>query len=250
MINIDGVKIIRLIQTDSTNNFLRNYKGEEGEKMTVAVAEYQTAGRGQGENSWESERGKNLLFSVMFRPENIPAARQFVALEACAVALANALELYIDGITIKWPNDIYWYDRKISGTLTECDVYKGMVTRCIMGIGINVNQQKFVSDAPNPVSLCTALGSVQDRESVLQFVLFQFQVYHTLLKCGQFEFIHNEYDKKLYNSVGLHEYEDEHGRFKAKMVGVDKTGRLYLRRSDGAMLRYSFKEVKFILPDT
>jgi len=249
MINIDGVKIIRLIQTDSTNDFLRNYTGDEGEKLTVAVAEYQTAGRGQGGNTWESERGKNLLFSIMMRPANVPAARQFVVLEACAVALANALDLYVDGITIKWPNDIYWYDRKISGTLTECDVYKGMVTRCIMGIGVNVNQQKFVSGAPNPVSLLNATGSFQDKEAVLNSVLFHFQISHTMLTHGHFDYLHNEYNEKLYNSGGEHEYEDERGRFKAKIIGVAKDGRIYMRRSDGAVLRYAFKEVRFVLPE-
>jgi len=249
MINIDGVKMIRLIQTSSTNDFLRDYTGDEGEEMTVAVAEYQTAGRGQGGNKWESERGKNLLFSVMFRPKNVPAARQFVVLEACAMALANALEVYVDGITIKWPNDIYWYDSKISGTLTECDVNKGMVTRCIMGVGINVNQRKFLSDAPNPVSLSFAMGEIMDKEKVLDTVLFHFHIYHTLLANDHFELIHNEYNEKLYNSKGYHEFEDENGRFKAKAMGVDKTGRLYLRRNDGNVLRYSFKEVRFIIPD-
>lgn len=249
MININGVKIIRLIQTDSTNDFLRNYTGEEGEKMTVAVAEYQTAGRGQGGNKWESERGKNLLLSIMFRPRNVPAARQFVVLEACAVALANALEIYLDGISIKWPNDIYWYDSKISGTLTECDVNKGMVTRCIMGIGLNVNQRKFLSDAPNPVSLSIAMGEIIDKEQVLDTVLFNFHLYHTLLVNDNFEFIHNEYNDKLYNCKGFHEFEDKNGRFKASIIGVDKTGRLYLRRDDETVLRYYFKEVRFIIPD-
>lgn len=249
MVNIDGVKIIRLIQTDSTNNFLHNYTGEEGEKMTVAITEFQTAGRGQGTNTWESESGKNLLFSVMIRPKNVPAARQFVLLEACALALANALDCRVEGISIKWPNDIYWYDRKMSGTLIECDVSRGMVTRCIMGIGINVNQREFKSDAPNPVSLCNALGTEQKKEDVLQSFLFQLNVCMTLLQDNHFDYIHHEYFDRMYHGDGEYEFEDAQGRFSASIISIANDGHLYLRTSDCHLRKYAFKEVRFIISD-
>ena len=155
---MERIKRIFVAETDSTNRWLGNYRGEEGSVMTVVCADYQTAGRGQGTNQWESERGKNLLASMLIHPKGVPVARQFVLLEAAALAIMKALAHYADGFCIKWPNDIYYHDRKISGTLSECAVGSEGIKRCIIGTGINVNQTEFVSDAPNPVSLRQIFG--------------------------------------------------------------------------------------------
>ena len=105
-------KIVHLDETDSTNHWLREYGGEEDQ---VVVTDYQTAGRGQGSNSWESERGKNLLFSILFHPQTIPANRQFTISMAISLAISDALEGQIGDVSIKWPNDIYWRNGKIGG---------------------------------------------------------------------------------------------------------------------------------------
>ena len=105
-------KIIHLDETDSTNSWLREQQGEED---IVVTTDYQSAGRGCGTNSWESERGKNLLFSVRCHPTDIPANRQFVISEAIALAISDSLTTYIDKVSVKWPNDIYVGNRKICG---------------------------------------------------------------------------------------------------------------------------------------
>ena len=112
-------KIIRLKEVDSTNAFLKNLDTYDEDALTIAVADYQTAGRGQGVHTWESEPGKNLLFSMMMCPKWVPLRQQFLLSEAGALAVKDALDSYTDGITLKWPNDVYWYDKKISGTLIE-----------------------------------------------------------------------------------------------------------------------------------
>ena len=96
-------KIIHIEETDSTNRWLKAH----GEGTMVVVADYQTAGKGCGTNSWESERGKNLTFSMLIHPTDIPASQQFRITEVVSVALCEVLEQYIGDVSIKWPNDIY-----------------------------------------------------------------------------------------------------------------------------------------------
>lgn len=115
-------KIIRLKEIDSTNRFLRELKDEQEDEMVVAVADFQTAGKGQGSHTWESEAGKNLLFSIKVHPRWVPVRQQFLLSMAGAIAIKEALETYVDGITLKWPNDVYWNDKKISGTLIETSI--------------------------------------------------------------------------------------------------------------------------------
>ena len=151
-------KIIHLHQTASTNDYLRTLPSPQDDSMTVVYADWQTAGRGQGSNKWESEAGKNLLFSILVCPTTIDITRQFILSMAGALAVKAALDKYTDSIRLKWPNDIYWHDRKISGTLIETSVKGRTLARCIYGIGLNVNQREFHSDAPNPVSLYNIIG--------------------------------------------------------------------------------------------
>ena len=117
-----NIRTINLHSTDSTNNYLRGYVMNDNDDIVVVKADYQTAGRGQGSNTWESEDGKNLLFSLMVLPHTVPVASQFVLSMTMAVALKEALDGYAEGFELKWPNDIYWHNLKISGTLIETTV--------------------------------------------------------------------------------------------------------------------------------
>lgn len=246
---MEKIKTIRIQETDSTNRWLREYSGEEGGRMTVVVADNQTAGCGQGTNRWESEPGKNLLFSVKFRPEGIPAARNFVLLEAAAIAARHAIATETGCATIKWPNDIYVGDRKISGTLSECRILGGLVQSCIVGIGINVNQTVFTSDAPNPVSIRNLTGRETDKQKVLDNVLERLDAMLTLAGTDSGRTaIHNEYTSLLYRKEGTHCYRDAQGVFDAIIDGIEPDGHLLLRRTDGTVSRYAFKEVTFVIP--
>lgn len=251
---MDAVKHIFLDETDSTNRYLRDYDGEEGELMTIVAADYQQAGRGQGKNSWESEKGCNLLFSLKTRPRHLPVQRQFVMLEAGALAVDDALRDWLndnggDGarLTIKWPNDIYWGDRKLSGTLSECHVKGGEVGHCIFGVGINVNQRTFLSDAPNPVSVAQIIGRDSDRLALLNSVINNYSFYLAMVDTGRLDDIHTDYVSRLYNSHGYRRYEDANGPFTAAFVDVEPTGILVLRDQDRHLRRYAFKEVRYVI---
>ena len=125
---------IRLRSTDSTNHFLRHYRPVSPKDMVLATADYQTAGRGQAGNSWEAEEGKNLLFSLLLHPRWVDASRQFVLSQAMALAVCETLTGYTGGgISIKWPNDIYWNDMKICGMLIENTLSGRQIEDCITG---------------------------------------------------------------------------------------------------------------------
>ncbi len=244
---MDDIKLISLDETDSTNRFLREYRGEEGRRMTVAVAEYQTNGRGQGTNSWESERGKNLTFSLKTYPKDVPANRQFVMLEAMALSIRDVLSAYTDHITIKWPNDIYWRDRKISGTLSECALSKGVVKGCIIGTGININQTEFTSDAPNPVSLRQITGRETKVDEVLYKLTTHFSRQLERIDAGDYDDIHEAYLAALYRRSGTFRYRDSGGEFCGTIITVEPSGHLVLRKESGEVMKYAFKEVEYLL---
>jgi len=243
---MEDIKKIFIAETDSTNNYLYRYQGEEGLTMTVVWTNFQTAGRGQGTNSWESEKGKNLTFSIKTKPLRIPAIRQYVMLEAGALAVKGVLSEYMDDITIKWPNDIYWRDYKISGTLSICTIHQQFIKDCIIGTGININQRKFVSDAPNPISIYQITGKESNREQLLDAVLKRLKEYLIRINSGQLDYIHDEYKANLFRRSGIYRYEDKEGVFLAEIADIEENGHIVLRRSNGHESRYAFKEVKFI----
>ena len=241
------MKIIRFDEIDSTNSFLHGYHEGDDVETVVAVAEYQTAGRGQGTNHWESERGKNLTFSVRVAPKGVRAACQYVLSMCMALAVKDALSEYSEGMTVKWPNDIYWNDKKISGTLIETTIAGKNVKTCIFGTGINVNQTEFLSDAPNPVSIKQIVGHEVDREELLKKVMRNLEKYLKIVYSGERKKIHDAYMNCLYRKEGVHKYRDNNGTFEASIERVEDSGHLVLRSTDGRERRYGFKEVAFVL---
>ena len=206
----------------------------------VVWADYQTAGRGCGTNHWESERGKNLTFSMLLHPHDVPAQKQFHISMAISLALCKALGQHIGDLSIKWPNDIYWRDGKIGGILIEVTLQGNKVKDCIIGIGLNINQRVFRSDAPNPVSMWQICEQETDCEQLLQEILQAFQEY--MCKSNK-----DEYQSMLYRRKGFHPYADKDGAFMAEIIDVEDDGHLLLRDDNGQLRRYAFKEVTFVI---
>ena len=238
-------KIIRMEEVDSTNRFLIQLGSYDEEALTVAVADYQTAGKGQGTHVWESEAGKNLLFSLLVCPRWVPVRQQFLLSEAGALAIKEALDSYAGGFSLKWPNDVYWNDRKISGTLIETSVDSRGIKRCVFGVGVNINQMQFLSDAPNPVSLAQIVGHEVDREEVLQKIIDAFLRYYELLRRADYQDVSGIYHLSLYRRKGYHWYEDADGKFEGAFVEVEDDGHLVLHDKKGVIRSYTFGEIKF-----
>lgn len=240
-----NLEVIRLEEVDSTNNFLRNFQSVSPRPVTLAIAEYQCAGRGQRGNSWESERGKNLVFSMLVHP-HLPVSRIFALSEVCALAIRDAIGAFVEPIEVKWPNDIYWNDRKIAGILIETTLTGKMIEDAILGVGVNINQEAFLSDAPNPVSLRQILGREEDRMKVLDKVVENFSANMECLQREGYDELHTRYMQSLYRREGYHPYRDEGGEFLAEIVGVEPSGHLLLKDADGCQRRYAFKEVETV----
>ena len=234
------MEIIHLTNITSTNDYLLSLKSQED---IVAVSDYQTRGKGMGTNRWESEPGKNLLFSILIHPTWIPVNQQYLLSMAEAVALCDTLREVTDDITIKWPNDIYWKDKKISGTRIDVNLSGGILADMVIGTGINVNQTEFLSDAPNPVSLKHITGREHDREALLNDILKRFQPLQQMLKDGGTEEIVRLYHERLYRKEGMHGYKDANGTFMAAIDYVEPSGILHLTLEDGTKREYMFKEV-------
>lgn len=231
-------EIIHIDETDSTNRWLKEH-GDDS-RDSVVWADYQTAGRGCGTNRWESERGKNLLFSMLIHPTDIPATKQFYISMAISLAICETLGQFIGDLSIKWPNDIYWRNGKICGILIEHTLKGNVIKDSIIGVGLNINQREFHSDAPNPVSLWQIYERETDREQLLLDILRAFEKY-----LGQD--LHQQYCSMLYRRQGYHPYADKDGVFMAKLIDVEDDGHLVLHDDNGQERRYAFKEVQFII---
>ena len=179
---------------------------------------------------------------MLLHPADVPVREQFRISMAVSIALCETLASYGgDGFSIKWPNDIYWHDRKICGILIENRVAGSLIKDSIVGIGLNVNQREFHSDAPNPVSLCEIIGHEIDREALLNDFLSRIQsVFSRETLCF-------DYGDRLYRRGILAEYADKAGRFMAVLDRVGEDGLLVLRDTSGRERTYAFKEVQFII---
>ena len=246
--------LVALDETASTNQYLSqlcNQLQESVAELTTVTAEFQTAGKGQRGNTWEAEEGKNLLFSFVLYPSFLEARRQFILSQIFSLAIKGELSRWSDEITIKWPNDIYWKDKKICGILIENDLSGHHIRRSIAGIGININQEVFNSDAPNPVSLKQITGKEHDRYEILAHILRRVQIYYNSLQMEDFAVYSDEistrYARSLFRRRGLHPYEDTNGKFLARLLRIEQDGRFVLEDEGGSEREYLFKEVQYIL---
>lgn len=248
---------IHLETVDSTNNFLRSYQPEEESHITLVTADYQTAGRGQRGNSWESEEGKNVVYSLLIHPTTVRPSQIFSISEIAALSVCQALNEFLPedklqaskgGFCVKWPNDIYYKDSKIAGILIETDLMGGRIANAIIGVGININQQQFLSDAPNPISLYQILGHETSRQLVMDSMMKHFTHLYYQLESGEVTSLHTLFMQHLYRSEGFHPYTDEGGTFQARIVNVELSGHLILEDTESLQRRYAFKEVSFVIP--
>lgn len=232
-------------KTHSTNALLWEMNKQNSLQHGFSIrTHFQIEGKGQLGNKWESEDGMNLLFSMMLHPTKIAADKQFLLSQLVSVAIIRVLEQYTTEITIKWPNDIYWKDKKLGGILIENVLQGKNIKTSVVGIGINVNQQVFTSDAPNPVSL----RQIKKAETDVA-VLFDEIRTAILQRYQQFNALHiqMEYAAVLYRNEGYHLFSAEQETFSARIMRVESDGRLLLETETGETRAFYFKEVGFVL---
>ena len=242
-----ALNYIHLEEARSTNSHLLAEAPSLPDR-TVVYTYCQTAGRGQKGNIWESEPGKNLAFSLLLKRPPVEVREQFCISEAVSVAICDCLSQFADGFKVKWPNDIYYNDQKICGILIENSLDGRQIAHSVIGVGINVNQTRFLSDAPNPVSLKQITGNDYDLDQLLHDVCQRIEEAVGALSDPS-KNLHGRYMQCLYRNDGqLHLWQLPDGtRFEAVIDHVAPDGMLTLRHADGTEHRYAFKEVKHII---
>ncbi len=232
-------------ETSSTNALLWKMNREKAlPEGFVVYTDFQTEGKGQIGNSWESETGENLLFSMVLYPKQVPVDQLFLISQLVSVGIKRTLDEYVDEITVKWPNDIYWNDKKIAGILIENSLQGNRIKAVVIGVGLNVNQKVFVSDATNPVSLCQITGKSLNRKLILNKINRNILNLYAELDA---EKIRSEYAESLYRKVGSHSFSADGESFQAKIIFVHPDGQLELEIENGERKGFYFKEVKFLI---
>ena len=246
-------------QTYSTSTLLRELYTEELPHLYTIRTDFQTAGRGQAGNSWESEEGKNLLFSALLRYNNIRAIEQWRLSMLVAVALWEVLANYLpqEQLSIKWPNDIYFGDKKLVGILIENSLAGQYIGYSIAGIGLNINQTEWRSNAPNPISMKQITGQEYKAEELMN------EWVHAMAnwEAQSTEAIQKTYLQHLYRREGWHTYVEREvsvaptaiaqsgieGAFLAMFAGITPQGELILRTTNNEEKTYHFKQIRFVL---
>ncbi|HEX2394530.1 MAG TPA: biotin--[acetyl-CoA-carboxylase] ligase [Bacteroidales bacterium] len=241
-----GEPLIKLESVDSTNNYAMNLlRNENPSEGTVILAGYQTVGKGQGGNTWQSERNQNLLFSVILKPDFLKAEKQFYL----SMCISNGLSAFIENTAghshIKWPNDILLKGKKVAGILIENTIMIDKLHASVAGIGVNVNQLSFPADLPDAVSISKVTGKEYNLLDLLNDLLDSLKLALEPLYCANMAEIRTAYLNRLYRLNEWARYKDDSGTFEGRINDVADTGELIVEKHNGESRLYGFKEINF-----
>ena len=242
------MNIVKLDAIDSTNSYLKDLvKQKHVENWTVVIADHQTHGKGQFDNEWASEKGKNLTFSVLIRFKKLDVEKQFYLNYAISIALYNVLKYYIPKkLAVKWPNDILSASQKLGGILIECIVKNSSIDFAIVGIGLNVNQQDFPSKLTLATSLKKLLNRTINKEELLDKILLEMQYQMLLIQKQKFSDIKYLYEDILYKKgIPTMFVDGNNHTFLGKIVGISTEGKLRIELENESLKDFDLKEIKF-----
>lgn len=211
------------------------------------MAEEQYAGRGQQQNGWYAEPGKNLTFSLLLKPSFLSVTSQFDLNRAVSLGVFDALEpLLGDKLKIKWPNDIYYSGQKLGGMLIENMILGGQIKNSIIGIGLNVNQENFPVTLPNAISLKQILQQDYDLKALLSEICRHIEAYYLTLKAGKAAAIRDAYLKRLYWLNEERRFMSKDGGFTGIIKDVKDNGLLVVENDKNEASTYNLKEIEFV----
>lgn len=245
---IIGSVLIYHLNLTSTNSeaslLIKNGDPAEG---TVIYTDFQTAGKGQPGNRWESEKGKNLLLSIILYPVSVLPEEQFLISMMVSLGLCDLLDNYSNINKIKWPNDIYAGDGKIAGILIENTIIGGNIGSTVVGTGLNVNQTDFTGNIPNPVSIKRITGKNADRDKVMHELLAALDKRYKQLLYGNRENLRDEYISRLYRFGEWHKFKSGKNSFSGRIAGVTASGKLRIEKRNSNVTEFGFREVDYII---
>jgi len=241
------MKLIKLDAIDSTNEFLKGLSSNQAlENFTVVTAESQTKGKGQMGSVWDSEPSKNLIMSVLVK-DFIPNINQiFDANIAVSVSIIQVLEgLNIPELSIKWPNDIMSYNKKIGGILIENSIKSDGNIFSIVGLGLNVNQMNF-ENLPKASSLAIICNTTFDKEEILLKIVEKLE--QNIQSWNQnSDSLWIEYTNKLFKIGIPMPFEDQNQQnFMGIIQGVSPIGKLEILLEDDSISEFDIKEIQML----
>lgn len=246
-----GSNIIRLTETASTNTYAAKLlMAEKPAEGTIIFSDSQTEGRGQQGNIWESEIGKNLTVSIILYPYFLVPEKQFILNKFISLSVLDFVKLHIPvniSLKIKWPNDIYVDDKKIAGILIENSIAGNSFEHVIIGIGININQEKFSNNAPNPVSLKLLTGKEYDIENCLKELCVSLNKRYDQMQENFLDKLDSDYLKNNYRYNVFSKFMKNDSLIYAKISGISQSGKLQLQDKDRKLSEYAFKEIEYII---
>lgn len=244
-----GQNLIKLKEVDSTNNFLKKLlsNSEPLAEGTVIMAGHQFAGRGQQESIWQTEAGKNISTSIFLKPSFLPLNKQFYLNIVVSLGVRDALSQFIpEGIKVKWPNDIYYLNKKLGGILIENTLTGSSIKSSVIGIGLNINQQHFKADLEQKaVSAFQILNKETPIEAVMEKIFVYIEKYYLILRERKYNILQNDYFTKLYNFNILASYKQNGEIFEGTIKGVEDAGFLIMETNKG-LRAFDFKEIEFL----
>lgn len=246
-----GQPFVNLSSVGSTNEEARNWikEGKASSGMVIFTTE-QLAGKGQRGKSWAAEKEASIAFSGLLQPDFLTVSQQFLLSETIALGLHDFLSNYVgsDELRIKWPNDIYWRDRKLAGILIESVLSSsGLWQWAIIGIGINVNQAKFPDHLPNPVSIRQITGKQFNCEELARTLAIHLTKWLQELQLKGAVAIHKNYNDCLYKKGQVAFFQKNSHSFSAVVETVLPGGELVL---EGQPEPFQFGELEWKIPGT
>ena len=239
--------IITIDRLESTQSYLTELSNKtELQEGVVINALSQFKGKGQFDNKWESEDGKNLTFSLLLKPYFLNPVEQFLLTQVLSLAICDFVSSYVkeDEVYVKWPNDIYVGRNKICGILVQNQLFGASFENAFCGIGLNVNQEKF-PPLPNPTSLFLETGKEFNLNEALKAVLESIDLRYNQLKTGNLESLKQDYMKKLLYKDVFATYIYKSVEVEAKIFDVNDFGHLLLEDRCGNEICAELKEIVF-----
>lgn len=210
----------------------------------VIYTDYQSKGKGQRGNTWESEHGKNILVSMVLEAGFVEPTEFFNLTIITSLAIQELLSEYLkDGVKIKWPNDLMYDNKKIGGILIENYIRNNVIEWCIAGVGLNVNQENFMEN--RAISLANICGQQFDREELTGLLLQKVEAKYFQLKRGGVKQLWKDYHAKLYWKGEIHVFQSGSKFFNGRIIGVGPTGKLKIELDEGERF-FDFKELVFV----
>lgn len=247
-IHVIGHPFKVLTEVDSTNNYaMEQVNSGQVTSGTAWFTSNQTAGKGTRGKQWLAQPGDISALSIALQPAMLPLSRQFMLSVTVALATCDFFTSYAgDETIIKWPNDIYWRDRKAGGILIE-NVLRGNVWQyAIIGIGLNINQATFSPDLPNAVSLRQITGKVREAADLARELCTFLDKRIQQLVPANYEALLREYTTRLFRWQQPALYRKDGQIFEGIIRDVLPDGHLCLEK-DGQILQLGFGEIEFIL---